>query len=214
MRAVALIALLGACAFDGAPLPGASPDSPRPVDAADPIDGGSPDGQPDAPPDAACPDGDNDQDGVCNGVDDWPCGAKPPDPGDPMSDANGGRSWGASVILIGDNRRLVTTPGAAIGFSFGYSVKVDCPGSQSNRCRAQLEIGFDTTRRGCLFDNDVFDDITFRSVAVSSIAAPALPGVYELKLNAGVRSSCGNSQDWFGAPPGADSTIAIVCVPP
>jgi hypothetical protein len=194
-------------------------------------DDGGGGGGADAPP--ACADGDTDADTVCNaadkcadhddridvdadgipdGCDDWPCGlTKPDDPGSPMGDSSGDRAWGAAFINIGDSRRVVAAPGQRFNAQFGWSIEVDCGDPES--CQAQLEIGYGTERVGCVFDGTVDDDTPKVSGGTYPLTAPPTPGVYEIRLNAGVRTSCGMDLPWYGTDPGSDSAIAILCVP-
>jgi hypothetical protein len=211
-------ALLGACGF-GAPKDGTS------MDGA-PGDGRGPDGTPPCADDDGdtvcnaddkCPGKDDradaDADGVPDGCDDWPCGAKPDDPGDPMLDAAPGRSWTASFITIGSSRRVVAAAGQPFNARFGWGIRINCPPTQTT-CKAQVEIGYGATRTGCIYDGTVPDDQLLVNAFNAPITAPAAPGVYELRLNAGEWTSCGDSQQpWYGGDPGNESTIAIVCVP-
>jgi len=157
---------------------------------------------------------DADADGVPDGCDDWPCGAKPGDPGDPMFDfAFDGRQWTATPINIGSARRMVVAAGQPYTAGFGWGIRVRCPSGQSS-CKAQAEYGYGATRAGCLYDGTVPDDQLFVQGFNAPLTAPATPGVYELRLNAGQRTACGNSQTgWYGGDPGGSSTIAILCVP-
>lgn len=202
MRAAYLApVLLAACSFSGPEGGGGTGDGP-PADT-----GGN--GGGDGPPCA-----DDDQDTVCNALDDWPCGAKPDDPGDQMGgdDVFGGRWWGARNIAIGDARRVVAMPNQEFDLDFTWSLTIVC-GFYPAQCDGQLEIGHDGTRTGCLFDGNVTSTMASSGDANTTYRAPAMPGVYEIRLNAGRRSSCG-SNGWFDGDPGSGSTIAILCVPP
>lgn len=220
MRRVALAAamlLLAACTF-GAPGGG---------DPSDPGGGG---GGGNGSPDAPCADDDGDTvcnaadrcaghddrldvdaDGMADGCDDWPCGAKPDDPGEAMSDSgSGSREWEAWPINIGDARRAVAAPGQQLSVKFGWRFRLDCPSGSS--CRAQLELGYDATRVRCVYDGDVSDDQWRLGYHDSQLAAPTTPGVYQIRLNAGQSPSCGAGATWYGGDPGPDSTIAFLCV--
>lgn len=212
---VACCAASAACRFDE-PLPLA--------DASGPGDG--------APPgDTACPD--DDRDGVCNAADrclagddrldgddddipdacdPWPCGEEAPrDPGDDMTDGESGRFWGATDIEIGAQRRAVVTAGAELTVALRWQLLINCPGLF---CRAQIEYGFGEERAGCLFTGDVPDNFPASGTVDTQVRVPAAPGTYELRLNAGLRNSCGTATEWYQDEPGEDSTIAYVCVRP
>lgn len=200
MRAAYLVPVLfAACSFsgpDGGDGPGAGP-------------GGGNGGGGDGP--SACVD--DDADTVCNELDDWPCGARSEDPGDEMDvfDLGGGRSWGADDIVIGDARRVVARPNDVFDIDFSWKFRLYCGGQ--SQCRAQLEIGHEGTRTSCLFDGDVASTAENTGTADTTYRAPAMAGVYEIRLNVGRRSSCGTN-GWYGGDPGERSTIAILCVPP
>ncbi len=201
-----------------------SPEIGEPGDTPDGAGGG---GGPDGTPPCADDDGDTvcntldkcaasddrldiDADGSPDGCDDWPCGLKPGDPGDPMSDSEDGRSWSAAFISIGNSRRVVAAPGQPFNVDFRWLILVNC--GEQNSCRAQLEYGYGSNRVGCLFDDDVNDGQPTAAQYDDPLVAPATAGIYELRLNAGRRSSCGTGQSWFDETPGSDSTIAILCV--
>lgn len=183
----------------------------------------------------ACPDGDTDGDGVCNAVDkcpdeddrvdkdadgkpdacdDWPCAVqRPQSPGDPMSDGAPGRQWSAAFINIGDRGRVAARTGGEIRVRFAWGIRIDCPGGGGgNQCRGQAEYGFGASRIGCLYDNNVPDNQLIGTNADLRIPAPSEPGVYELRLNAGMNTECGTGTTWYGATPGANSTIGLLCI--
>ena len=217
LPALPALLLLAACNF-GSP-PGAGDGDG---------DGGDGNGGPDGAPGCADDDGDTvcntadqcaghddrsdvDGDSVPDGCDDWPCGLKPDDPGDPMADTSIGRAWGAENIDVGNSRRVVVAPGAQFSAELDWGLFVVCPSGQQ-MCRAQVEFGYGPARTGCFFDGDVPDQqITGQRNVQLQLTAPPTPGVYELRLNAGRRSSCGTNP-WYNGDPGGDSTIAIVCV--
>lgn len=185
----------------------------NPPEAAGPADAPA-----DAPPEAQCADGDSDGDGLCNGADDWPCGVKPAAPAQPMMmDAATSRTWNAFNIDIGDNRRVVRAAGQEFPADFRWGGTVVCG---SGRCPIQMEIGYSEKRTGCLLMGAV--DASPNPIQIGAyrldrnLRAPALPGVYELRLNMGYGGSaaCASGQSWFDADPGPESTIAFVCVPP
>lgn len=160
---------------------------------------------------------DGDGDGIPDGCDDWPCGlTKPPTPGGPIvSDSDGpGRRWGASSINIGDMRRVVADPGEEFDVRFTWGLYINCGGGQTV-CRAQVEIGYGPTRAGCVFDGNVLDERLTGAFVNLRLTAPTTPAVYEIRLNAGRRPSCGGGQEpWYVGDPGPESTIGILCVRP
>jgi hypothetical protein len=205
MRAVLLaLVALAACSFTP---PGEGP--PAGAGQGDGGTGGGSDGG------SGCRD--DDQDGVCNELDDWPCGLKPDDPGDAFSRSEffEGRWWGADEIAIGEVRRVIANRDQDYAVAFDWSITLYCGsgGAPPPMCKGQLEYGYGETRAGCLFDADVPHLQARTGRAMTMLRAPTMPGVYELRLNAGKRSSCGTNS-WYGGNPGQDSTIAILCVPP
>lgn len=221
MPCVAAMLLLGACSFSSPGSSGEPADAP-PGDGLPTGDAGpcaDDDGDTVCNTADKCPGHDDrldaDQDGVPDGCDDWPCGAKPADPGNSMADSDpDGRSWTAAFINIGNAHRVVAGAGQQYSAGFGWGIRVRCPGGQ-NPCKAQAEIGYGATRTGCLYDGNVSDDRLFVQAFNGQLTAPSAPGVYELRLAAGLRSSCGDSQQpWYAGDPGPESTIAILCVAP
>jgi hypothetical protein len=211
--------LLAACAFSAPQGPG---DDPGDSDGDGDGGNGGPTACADDDRDTVCNTADKcaghddrmdvDTDGSPDGCDDWPCGVKPDDPGGAIEDSgdNDAREWSAAFINIGADRRAVARPGQQLSGGFGWGVKIDCPSGSS--CRAQVEIGFGTTRAGCIYDNTVNDNEWRFGGGGLQLTAPATPGTYELRLNGARAASCGTGTTWFGGDPGAESTIAIVCV--
>jgi hypothetical protein len=219
LAAPLLAAGAAGCTFD--PPSGGSPDPGAP-------DGGLPDG---AIPDAPCADDDGDticnaadrcatgddrldadQDQIPDACDDWPCGARPDDPGDPMLDGAPGRGWSAALISIGQARRLVASPGESFSAVFAWTMFVDC--GVPAACPAQLEVGYGAQRTGCVAELAVASGTATTGAFGGSLRAPAAPGPYELRLNAARNAACGTGDAWFGGDPGPESTIAYVCVRP
>lgn len=186
--------LVGACAYE-------RPSDVLPSDAT-PLDT--------TPLDAMCDDGDSDGDGVCNGADDWPCGSKPEDPGDQMSDSNADRQWSADAILIGTERRLVVEAGSMFPTKYRWGLTINCGGPP--QCMAYLEIGYGDTRFGCVRGGAIMSSTPTNVVEDRIMGAPSTPGAYELRLNAARIDTCGTDGLWFGGDPGPESTIAHVCV--
>jgi hypothetical protein len=178
-----------------------------------------------------CADGDNDGDTVCNGVDqcpgmddladadgdtvpdckdDWPCGAKPSSPGDPVI-LDPGRQWNANNIDIGHNKLIVVAPGAQVAYEFDYLMRMSC--GQSSSCKAQLEIGLSSVGKlSCAVDRTVNDDQVTNGNATGSFTAPTTPNVYDIRLNGARLNSCSSGASWYGNSPGGNSTIARLCV--
>jgi hypothetical protein len=153
---------------------------------------------------------DVDQDGVCDAVDDWPCGATKPEAlTNRVRDGELGRGWGADNVVIGDGRRVVVDAGAEYHAVFDWGIFIYCGGPSS--CKAQLEVGYGATQTGCLYDDDVSSSQIKDGHIDGMLRAPATPGTYQLRINAGRRSSCGTNA-WYGREPGDNSTLAIVCV--
>jgi hypothetical protein len=165
-----------------------------------------------------CPDQDDrldaDGDAVPDGCDDWPCGAKPADPGFGINDSGTeGRSWSAGFIDIGNSRRVVAAAGQPFGARFLWGLRIRCGGGQPS-CRAQAEIGYGPTRTGCVYDGSTLDDQLTGANYDAPLTAPSTPGVYEIRLNGGRAASCGTGASWYGGDPGPESTFAILCVRP
>jgi hypothetical protein len=175
-----------------------------PVDAA-PIDM-SIDGTP------SCPD--DDSDGVCNNVDDWPCGAKPTAPGSTMmiSGNNGESKMTITMVnLDGTGRLAVATPGESMNLTLRYDIDdTACPSA----CIDQVEIGWETGvgRIGCVFDDTVSPTSGIAATVNITVHAPATKKVYDLRANLGQNFSCGNTSSWWGGTPDASRTIAKLCV--
>src|SRR5712672_121589 len=102
MRAMVVLGLLAGCSFphgaldqSSGPQDGPGGDSRRPIDGA--IDSRPLDAKVwmDAPP---CPD--DDGDGVCNAVDDWPCGAKPSAAANPFTMSGNSGQTVTTITLV------------------------------------------------------------------------------------------------------------------
>jgi len=212
---------LVACSFEhGIPVPGGggnNPDAPvagspdAPVVVIDaptvsPVDA--------KPADAACSDADSD--GICDNVDDWPCGAKPTDPGTMMTMT--GNSGGTNIKLAQVNldstgRYAVAMSQENIAIAFSYDITdTSCPGN----CIDQIEIGWVSGgRSGCPFDNVVSKQNGASGNISTMIRTPTNPGRYDLRANIGQNFSCtynGASGWWGGTTPSSTRTIAKLCV--
>jgi hypothetical protein len=163
----------------------------------------------------ACPD--DDTDGVCNNVDDWPCGAKPTAPSATLAwTRNSGETQVTitNVNLDGTGRLAVATPGENISLTFSYAIAdTACQGN----CVDQLEIGWvpPGSRMMCVFDNAVSKANGASGTVNTTVQARSTPMVYDLRIELGQNYSCsygGASSWWDGQAPGTNRTIAKLCV--
>lgn len=159
--------------------------------------------------------GDDDDDGVCNEVDDWPCGAKPQAiVAQHDLYANGTLShFALSMIAIDGAGTLVT---AAHGTTVRVQMHYAATDSACADCQDQLEIGWHPTghRAACIFDNDVPSGSTHTgNLDDSQLRAPQTPGVYELRMQIGQNYSCNHNgaDDWWGGNEPSD-VIAKLCI--
>jgi hypothetical protein len=169
----------------------------------------------DAMHDGPC--GDDDNDGVCNAVDTWPCGPLPASLGTQLAmTANGGQtSFTLTAIDVAAQSRLVVAaPNTTLSVHLHYAI-TDSACSQS--CVDQLEIGWAApgNRTSCPFDDTVPDPggVT-GTITTATIKAPATPGVYDIRANIGQNFSCTyqGASTWWGTAPGTSRTLAKVCV--
>jgi hypothetical protein len=168
----------------------------------------------DAPP--AC--ADDDEDGVCNTVDDWPCGAKPPAIATSITlTDNGGKTQFklSSIGLDGQGTLVVANHGSNLRIQMGYSAT----DSACDDCEDQLEVGWHPTgaRLGCILDRDVPNDGDAHASTIddTSFTAPTAHGTYELRIHIGQKNHCDDGGNvWYGGnEPGVDGVIAKLCVP-
>ncbi len=167
----------------------------------------------DAPPTCA----DDDADGVCNTVDDWPCGAKPTEP---VASMTWTRNSGATQVTIsnvsldGTGRFAVAMPNETLSLRFDYSINdTACAGN----CIDQLEIGWVPTgaRYACAFDNVVSKSSGASGTVNTTIPAGGSKLVRDLRIEVGQNYSCdygGATGWWDGQAPVASRTIAKLCV--
>lgn len=211
-----LVALVG-CSFEhGVPVSSGGSDGGPGADAAAPADtnGVMPI---DAAIDAVTPCPDDDTDGVCNNVDDWPCGAKPTAPSATLSWT---RNSGATQVTItnvnldGSGRLAVATPGETLSLTFDYAITdTACSGN----CVDQLEIGWvpPGSRMMCVFDNAVSKTSGASGTVSTTVQARSNTQVYDLRIEMGQNYSCyyGGANGWWdGQAPGTNRTIAKLCV--
>jgi hypothetical protein len=209
VRLVVLTVALGACTFQpraaGTDAPAGQTHDARidaPVDAASVAI--------DAPPDACA---DDDGDGICNGADDWPCGAKPTAPQAIVVSSPGAATVATlSQIDVNGGQLVVAAPNAQVAVAFHYELDdTACPGN----CIDQLEVGWvPGDRAGCVFDNGVSKTFGASGDASGTFAAPGVRGVYDMRVGVGQNYSCNyNGADtWYHGQPAASTTIAKVCV--
>jgi hypothetical protein len=163
--------------------------------------------------DAPC--SDDDGDGVCNAVDDWPCGAKPTAPANhlELTDNGGHTDFKLTNIALGGTGTLaVAAPGAAVRIQLDYNAQ----DSACADCVDQLEIGWHPAgqRAGCIFDDDVpAQGGRQGSINTTAFTAPTAPGVYELRINIGQNYSCTyqGAHTWWGGTEPPD-VVGKVCV--
>ena len=167
--------------------------------------------------DAAPPCPDDDHDGVCNAVDDWPCGPKPAAPAASIasSESTATTSLTLSGFAFSDGSRFaVVAPDAAITVHFDYQwADSGCVIG----CIDQIELGYTPGNRfGCAFDATVppLGTLLSGTVGTYAMTAPATPGVVELQFGIGQNNSClyHGAINWFLGTPGAADTVAYVCV--
>jgi hypothetical protein len=163
--------------------------------------------------DAPC--ADDDSDGVCNSADDWPCGAKPADPGAMLmfSGNNGATNTTVSAVnLDGTGRYAVAASNEMMALTLSYSINdTAC----QTACVDQLEIGWVPGRReACVFDAAVPKATGVSGTVTVNIRAPMTKQVYDLRVNLGQNFSCNSNgaNNWWGGTPASTRTIAKLCV--
>ena len=213
VRGLVVMAVVAGCGFEHGIAGGGSGSGDDTIDDAAIVDGSPPVASDGRPIDAPC--GDDDQDGVCNAMDDWPCGVKPQAPGATMTmSGNDGDTVVkiTQVQLDGTGRLAVATPNETITLTFHYDIDDDaCP----QACIDQIEVGWvPGARHSCPFD----DPVSRQNGAVGNISmtlpAPETAGVVDLRANLGQNRSCtfNNANNWWNQTPVAARTIAKLCV--
>jgi hypothetical protein len=148
----------------------------------------------------------------------WPCGAKPASPPTTVVVApNGATLTMTAIDLSGQGQVALVAPGAATSLSLDMRL-VDSRCDQE--CIDQLEVGWVRSgtghRSGCAFDNGVPEpNGVHKTISGFTIAAPTMPGAYELRTNIGQNFSCtanGANDWWGGVTPAASTTIVAACV--
>lgn len=169
----------------------------------------------DAKPADAPPCADDDSDGICNNVDDWPCGTKPTAPNATMTmTGNDGDTVHTitQVNLDATGRLAVAVSQENVAFSFHYDITdTSCPGN----CVDQIEVGWVAGgRSGCPFDATVSKQNGATGNWAGTIRTPTNKGTYDLRANIGQNYSCTyqGATGWWGGTPAASRTIAKLCV--
>jgi len=179
----------------------------------------------------AAPCADDDQDGICNAQDDWPCGIKPTAP--PTSyDLHVGTS-GFKLTNISINQMGTL---AVIGHGQGLRLQMHDDAKETGcgpgRCIDQLEVGWHPSgnRFACIFDQGVgsstlsadIDATTDANDSQTPLTVPTTTGLYEIRASIGQRYGCykatQNGPDnpsfgwWLATEPPVSAVIAKVCV--
>jgi len=195
-------------------VPGAPTDATSSAtDATSSATDAPPDAVPDAPP---CPDADHD--GICDAVDDWPCGPRPPAPSPTVvyaPDPKVTLTVTSIQVGLGSQTQLAVVPaGAAVPYQFHFQLSDQ---SCMNNCIDQIELGLvPGARLGCTFDGQVNATTGINGSTLQTFVAPTAPGAYDLRVNFAQNFSCNylGATNWFpnGTPPPATLTIATICV--
>lgn len=208
-RSLALMFVAG-CSFHAHAIDGDAPAGPTVDGRVDaPHDTMMIDAAVDAPPDACS---DSDGDGICDSVDDWPCGAKPTAPSTTVTMMGNGTATKMveTQISVNGAQMVVAAPGATIAVAFHYVVTdTACPSA----CIDQIEIGYvPGSRKGCVFDQTVSKTTGAMGDATTSLTAPMTAGAYDIRTNIGQNTSCGSTTSWWAGTPDDTRTIARLCV--
>lgn len=164
----------------------------------------------DAPPCA-----DDDQDGICNTVDEWPCGATPGEIATSHDLYENGTvtHFALSMISFNDQGTL-----AVVGHNTQIRIAMHWTAVDNacNECTDQLEVGFHPTghRAGCILDRGIPSGTTqVGDISTTAIRAPNAPGLYEVRMHIGQNFSCNSNgaTDWYGGNEPQD-VIAKLCV--
>jgi hypothetical protein len=198
-----LVPVVTACGFTPADVVGSggTPSIDAPVHSIDAAGSGS-----------VC--GDADGDGICDAVDDWPCGPKPTELAATHSEITIQGTEGANNIKLqnADTRLVAVHPNQSFSIAFDYDIYVSCLFLVN--CRTQLEIGTDQQgKQGCVYDANVTGnaiDIGEAHGTWTSTLQYSAPGVYQIRLQPVESSGC--QPDWAVFAPDGNATIALVCV--
>lgn len=161
-----------------------------------------------------CTTGDDDGDGVCNGSDDWPCGAKPNPPEDFHITGFGYDYRDANVKIDGQNKLAVIEPGTAFSVDFDYTLTVPC--QTGTTCHVVIETGTQAGKQGCGSEKDVVGQqvLVFQIGSTGGHAQKNLtvgtPGQYRILSDGSKATACGTN--WIQGSPSDDFTLGFVCV--
>ena len=196
----------------------------QPSQAANPkaADGGAPSDnstQPDAKlvqDAAAC--ADDDHDGVCNAVDDWPCGAKPPAP--PVLVLGNGNTQDFRFQNLRfqtvASTLVVMTPQQAARVQFNWmATETEC----ASNCIDQMEVGFHLKgsstvgkRVGCLIDQAISKSNGSTGTVDTTVVTPTTTGVFELRAGIAQNYGCNLTTDYYSSEP--STVMALFCITP
>ncbi|MEO8552684.1 MAG: hypothetical protein ABI678_22055 [Kofleriaceae bacterium] len=207
------LSVMGACGFTPTATfePADAPNVRDAVHADSDLGSGSGSGSGSA---QACTTGDDDQDGVCNGDDDWPCGAKPGSPDDFHITGFGYDYRDSNVKLDGQGKLAVIEPGTAFSVDFDYSLTVPC--ATGTTCHVVIETGTQAGKQGCGSEANVVGQqvLVFQIGTTGGHAANNLtigtPGQYRILSDGSKATACGSS--WIQGSPSNDFTLGFVCV--
>ncbi len=164
---------------------------------------------------AACPDADGD--GVCDSVDDWPCGAKPSAPGSVNVLGIGWYTHTDHETVAGTGHLAVVAPNTAFSIAANWQIVVPC--ANNAMCDAELEIGASsaagTVKDGCLVaPRKVTGSYLGLGKATGTNATYSMmlstAGVYSLRVSVANAATC--TPAWNGDVPDSNYTFATVCV--
>jgi hypothetical protein len=159
---------------------------------------------------------DDDHDGVCDTVDDWPCGPKPDPPA--VDVASSENTTATSLTLSGfgfsdGTKFIVVAPGDALSVHFNYQwIDSGC----ALGCIDQIELGYTPGKRfGCAFDATVpLGTPTSGTISAYAMTAPTTLGTVALQFGIGQNNTCTfhGATNWFLGTPRPADTLAYVCV--
>lgn len=164
----------------------------------------------DAPPCA-----DDDQDGICNTLDEWPCGVDPEPIAATHDIYDNGTVTHFALSMISLNAQG-TLPVVAHGSQIRIQMHYAAVDNACAECTDQLEVGFHPAghRAGCILDRGIPSGTTqVGDINTTAIRAPAAPGVYDLHIQIGQNFSCNynGANDYYGGSERTD-VIAKLCV--
>lgn len=160
---------------------------------------------------------DADSDTVPDACDTWPCGAAPA--ALPTFVAWTTPTENVTLTAIdgaGMGQRIVVNPGAVVAVTATFSI-IDC---ECPNCIDQIEVGLiPGGKLACFYNGNPqgssVSGCTTPTIdtATRNLTAPTTPGAYAIRFNRGNDNSCQlNGAWWANSPPGAGTTIAMLCV--